>query len=102
MRGAEGVADLLVPALEAGEEGGAELMAPHAARQLRGYNVFASLIRQLYLRRLLPGIFFTKDQDGELRKGLTTVLAGDVWRDDNLFQRKLWRSPRRRYELREL
>ncbi len=92
-------ADTLADALEAGREGEPGLMDAHAAHMAHGYSVFATLIRALYQRRLLPGLFFTKDQDPQLRRGLTTVLAGDVWRDDNPFQERLWASRRRRFEL---
>lgn len=94
--------DALLPALAAGTEGEPHLMAEHTAHMTHGYTIFATLILSLYQRRLLPRLFFTESQDSELRKGLTTVLAGDVWRDDNPFQNMLATSGRRRYELRVL
>lgn len=97
MMGALHAADELVPALRDGREGDPELMAGHTAHMTEGYTIFATLILSLYQRRLLPRFFFTEGQDSELRKGLTTVLAGDVWRDDNPFQKMLWSSGRRRY-----
>lgn len=100
MMGALHAVDDLVPALKEGREGDPHLMASHTAHMTHGYEVFATLILSLYQRRLLPGLFFTEDQESELRKGLTTVLAGDVWRDDNPFQNMLWSSGRRRYEFR--
>lgn len=91
--------DVLLPALEEGREAELGLMDGHVDHMTRGYNVFATLILSLYQRRLLPDIFFTQDQSSALRKGLTSVLAGDVWRDDNPFQELLWASKRRRFEL---
>lgn len=99
MLGASHAADALVPALAEGREGEPGLMDAHAAYMTHGYSVFATLILSLYQRRLLPGLFFTAEQDPELRRGLTTVLAGDVWRDDNPFQNQLWSSVRRRFEI---
>lgn len=99
MMSAAHAADTLAEALETGREDEPGLMDAHAAHMAKGYSVFATLIRSLYQRRLLPGIFFTKDQDPALRAGLTTVLAGDVWRDDNPFQQRLWGSKRRRFEV---
>lgn len=99
MMGASHAADDIAEALANGTEDTPGLMDAHAAHMALGYSVFATLIRSLYQRRLLPGIFFTKDQDAELRQGLTTVLAGDVWRRDNRFQERLWESKRRRFEL---
>ncbi|MGE0790146.1 MAG: NAD(P)/FAD-dependent oxidoreductase [Sandaracinaceae bacterium] len=92
-------ADVLLPALAEGREAERGLMDGHAARMAHGYSVFATLIRSLYQRRLLPDLFFTIEQDPALRQGLTSVLAGDLWRDDNPFQRVLWASKRRRFEL---
>ncbi len=91
--------DVLLPALRAASEAEPSLMDGHTEHMTRGYSIFATLILALYQRRLLPGLFFTEEQDSELRKGLTSVLAGDVWRDDNAFQRALWASTRRRFEL---
>lgn len=91
--------DVLAPALREGREGEPGLMDAHVEHMGRGYSVFATLIFSLYQRRLLPDLFFTESQDSVLRKGLTTVLAGDVWRDDNPFQQRLWASKRRRFEL---
>ncbi len=99
MLGAAHAVDDLLPALRSEREGDPALMEAHAAHMNHGYSVFATLILSLYQRRLLPGLFFTVDQDPELRRGLTSVLAGDVWRDDNPFQQRLWASVRRRYEL---
>lgn len=92
-------ADELLPALREGREGEARLMDPHVAHMTQAYNVFATVILSLYQRRLLPALFFTESQDSELRRGLTSILAGDVWREDNPFQKRLWASVRRRFEI---
>ena len=99
MLGAAHAADALWPALAEGREAEPGLMDAHAAHMAEGYSVFATLILSLYQRRLLPNLFFTAEQDPDLRRGLTSVLAGDVWRGDNPFQAKLWASLRRRYEI---
>lgn len=93
-------ADELLPALQEGREGEPRLMDPHVAHMTQAYNVFATVILSLYQRRLLPALFFTQAQDTELRRGLTSILAGDVWREDNPFQKRLWDSVRRRFEIR--
>jgi flavin-dependent dehydrogenase len=99
MIGAADAADVLAPALAAGREADPKLMDAHAAHMTRGYNVFATLIHAFYEKRLLPDLLFTSEQDPELRRGLTSVLAGDVWQTGNAFQDKLWASRRRRFEL---
>ncbi|MCA9610733.1 MAG: tryptophan 7-halogenase, partial [Myxococcales bacterium] len=92
MVGAAKAVDHLRPALERGEEGDPELMAPHTARMKHGYDVFATMINAFYRKRLLPDLFFTSEQSSELRRGMTSLLAGDLWREDNTFLEMLWRS----------
>jgi flavin-dependent dehydrogenase len=99
MVGAVHLVDTLAPALREGREGEAALMDAHATHVGHAYNVFATLINSFYHTSLLHGLFFAPEQDAVLRKGLTSVLAGDVWRDDNLFQQKLMGSKRRVVEL---
>lgn len=100
MLGAEDAADVLAPALAEGREADPALMEAHAAKMTEGYNVFATLIHSVYQRRLLPDLLFTASQDPDLRRGLTSVLAGDVWHPGNPFQEKLMRSLRRRFDVR--
>jgi hypothetical protein len=99
MVGAAHLVDALLPALRAGTEDDPGLMDAHVKHMGHAYNVFATLIRSFYHTSLLHGLFFAPEQDPILRKGLTTVLAGDVWRNDNPFQEKLMASQRRRFEL---
>ena len=99
MVGAEHLVEALVPALEDGTEDRRDLLAAHHRHMGRAYNVFATLINSFYHSNLLHHLFFSRDQDALLRKGLTSVLAGDVWRDDNPFQDKLMASKRRLKEL---
>lgn len=86
MLGAERTVDLLVPALAAGREADPDLMAPvHATMQI-AYDSFEQLIRRFYHTRLVSHLFFARTPDPQLRRGLISMLAGDVWRDDNPFQ----------------
>lgn len=96
MVGAADLVDRLLPALREGSEARADLMNDHATHLAHAYNVFATLINSWYHTSLLHGLFFASEQDALLRKGVTSVLAGDVWRDDNPFQQKLMASVRRR------
>ena len=99
MVGALDLVDRLVPALTKGSESRADLMNEHATHLAHAYDVFATLIHSWYHSSLLHGLFFAAEQDVMLRRGLTSVLAGDVWRDDNPFQRMLMASTRRRKNL---
>ena len=96
MVGAADLVERLLPALKDGSEARVDLMDAHATHLAHAYNVFATLINSWYHTSLLHGLFFSAEQDVHLRKGVTSVLAGDVWRDDNPFQRKLMASVRRR------
>lgn len=99
MVGAAHLVDVLAPALRAGTEADVQLMDDHARHMGHAYNTFATLINSFYHSSLLHGLFFAPEQDAVMRKGLTSVLAGDVWRTDNAFQDKLMASKRRRKEL---
>ncbi|MEZ4383284.1 MAG: NAD(P)/FAD-dependent oxidoreductase [Nannocystaceae bacterium] len=96
MLGAERVADLLDPALRARAEADEALMEPFAAKMRDAYDIFEQLIRRFYHSRMIHNLFFAAEPDPELRRGLISVLAGDVWRDDNAFQDLLLASRRRR------
>lgn len=89
MLGAEKAVDLLLPALAAGEEADPRLMAPWATHMQPAYNTFEQLIRRFYHTRLVHHLFFAAEPDPALRRGLISVLAGDVWRRDNPFQTML-------------
>jgi flavin-dependent dehydrogenase len=94
--GAEGLAARLAPALRQGTEADPELLAPLEARMQHAFTVFGALIRRFYHTRIVDHLFFCDDPDPELRAGLISVLAADVFRDDNRFQQMLLRSPRKR------
>jgi len=96
MLSGELLAHVLAQALNAGTESEPDLMDAHQRHMGVGYNVFATLIKTFYHSDLLHDLVFSRDQDEALRKGLTTVLAGDLWRTDNPFQNMLMSSQRRR------
>ncbi len=89
MLGAEKAVDLLLPAMTSGQEGDGRLMAPWAAHMQPAYDTFEQLIRRFYHTRLVDHLFFAAEPDPALRRGLISVLAGDVWRRDNPFQTML-------------
>ena len=89
MLGAEKAVDLLLPAMAEGQEADARLMAPWAAHMQPAYDTFEQLIRRFYHTRLVHHLFFAAEPDPALRRGLISVLAGDVWRRDNPFQTML-------------
>jgi hypothetical protein len=88
----------LSAALRAHTEDDPDLAAPVHASMHRAYVTFASLIRSFYKTRIVEHLFFAQEPDAELRAGLISILAGDVWRDDNRFQRSLLESAKRRFD----
>jgi flavin-dependent dehydrogenase len=95
MAGAERLTELLSPALEAGTEAEPELLAPLQEHMDRAYEVFGAVIHSFYHTNMVKNLFFYDDPDPDLRAGLITVLAGDLWRDDNPFVKLIMRSSRR-------
>jgi flavin-dependent dehydrogenase len=89
MLGAEKAVDLLVPALARGDEAREDLMAPWSVHMQPAYDAFEQLIRRFYHTRMVHHLFFAAEPDPALRRGLISVLAGDVWRRDNPFQSML-------------
>ena len=98
MFAAEAVADRLAPALAEGREAAPTLMDPLRERMTVAYSSFEQLIRRFYHSRMVHNLFFAPEPDPTLRRGLISVLAGDVFRDDNPFQLMLQGSRWRRRE----
>ena len=97
MAGAEKLAELLSPALTAKRESAPSLMAPMKAHMDHAYAVFNAVLRSFYHTKLVDNLFFYGDPDLKLRAGLISILAGDVWRDDNDFQKMILRRSEKRY-----
>lgn len=67
-------------------------MADHCEWMGRAYKSFGSLVHSFYHRKLVENLFFGDDNRPEVRASITSLLAGDVWRDDNWFQQALANS----------
>ncbi|MFK7895769.1 MAG: NAD(P)/FAD-dependent oxidoreductase [Myxococcota bacterium] len=92
-RGIE-TAEQLLTALEDGSEARPDLMEPVQAKMQRGYDTFAALVHRFYNTKFIDNIIFGAPKDGDLRPGVISVLAGDVYREDNPFQNMLLQSKR--------
>ncbi len=99
MVGATHVADTILEAFAKGQEADPSLMDAHALHVSHGYTSFATLVNSFYHTSLLHTLFFSPEPNLEWKRGLTSMLAGDVWRKDNAFQDMLLASKRRRREL---
>lgn len=89
MHGAEKLADTLAPALREGREADPHLVDGVAAHMQHAYDTFELLIDAFYSSNLIGALFFYRDPRPDIRSGIITLLAGDVWRDDNVFQNML-------------
>jgi len=98
MLGGEKFADILAAALREGREDDPELTRPVSEHMAVAYTVFGSLVGAFYQTKIVENIFFAKDPVPAIKQGVISVLAGDVWRDDNEFQKMLLASKRRRFE----
>jgi hypothetical protein len=70
-------------------------MEPVRTRMSHAYSAVSSLVRAFYHTRIVKNLFFAKKPQPEMRAGLISMLAGDVFREDNPFQNALMRSKRR-------
>jgi hypothetical protein len=90
------IAEPLSAALEAGTEADPGLMKTVEQSMKRGYDTFAALVDRFYNTRFVDHLIFGAPADGPLRAGVTSVLAGDVFRKGNDFQDMLLRARRHR------
>lgn len=93
---AERTADVLNEALAAGAEADRGLMAPVQRHMAHAYDALGALIHAFYHSRIVEHLFFHDAPEPEMRAGLVTMLAGDVWRTDNRFQNALLGGRRHR------
>jgi len=96
LRGAADLVDVLAPALREGREADPELLADHQQAMNRAFATFASLVERFYNSHFAEAYFLSGDLGDDLRRGVMSVLAGDVWRHDNPFQDMLLSARRRR------
>lgn len=94
MCGGAMLADILGPALRENREAQPDLMAPLAVHMDPAYKSFAALIHRFYHTKIVHNLFFDPAPDAQFRQGITSVLACDVWRDDNPFQAMLLTATR--------
>ncbi len=78
--------DVLVPALRRRNEDAATLMDGLTQQMHHAYRTFHAIAHRFYNSRMFDNLFFGDVPDEVMRAGFISLLAGDVWRDDNLFQ----------------
>ena len=87
--GVAAAVELLAPALTEGREAAPDLLEPLEQRMEHAYRTFAAFIDRFYATRLVQNVFFAERADPAVRRGVVSLLAGDVWRTDNAFQQSL-------------
>jgi flavin-dependent dehydrogenase len=92
--GAGRTADLLIPAMSQGREAEPSLMGPVSEAMNQAYEAFSAIIHRFYHTQFVRNVIFGDTRDESVERGITSVLAGDVWRDDNKFQQALVTSRR--------
>lgn len=88
------VAGQLVTALETGNEADPDLMKPVEQSMQRAYDTFAALVYRFYNTRFVDNLIFASPAEGRRRSGIISVLAGDVFGNENPFQEMLLQSRR--------
>ena len=92
---AEAAADRLIAAFREGREGDTDALGDYVAHVHKGYAVFEKLVRRFYDTRMAEHLLLDPDPPPNFRAGMISMLGGDVWRDDNEFQRMILSARRR-------
>jgi flavin-dependent dehydrogenase len=92
MLGATALVDRLAPALAAGTEADPNLCSDNHEQMERGYATFSALVYRFYNTHFARNFILGAPAAGALRPSVTSVLAGDVLRNDNQFQEMLLSS----------
>jgi flavin-dependent dehydrogenase len=89
---AEMVADRLHQALIEGREGDEGIHSVDDDDYMIGFNSMRLFVERFYHAGLLHNLFFVAERNPELKEDIQGLLSGDLWTDDNDFQKKLLRS----------
>jgi len=92
MHSAAGVTRALIPAFAEGRESDPDLLTDMGRELEGGYDTFAAMVYRFYNTRFVNNMIFGAPAESALRPGIVSVLAGDVFRDDNPFRKMLLTS----------
>lgn len=97
LAGGERLADILAPAMVEAREHDPELMVPLAEHMAKAYEAFGRFIQRFYNTKIIDNVLLAEHHTSQVfRSGVISVLAADVWRDDNPFQNMLMSARRPR------
>jgi flavin-dependent dehydrogenase len=86
---AEKVADRLHPALAAGTEDDPLLHAADDEHYTLGFHSMQLFVERYYKYNMVHHLFFEAERNEAIKNDIAALLSGDLWRDDNEFQRML-------------
>ncbi len=89
-------ADIIISALRDGRAPRRAEFAGFAAHMDRAHEIVNRLVLAFYEGGLVRNIFFNRDPDEPIERGITSLLAGDFWNEANPFARMLLSGRRRR------
>ncbi|WP_233144689.1 NAD(P)/FAD-dependent oxidoreductase [Methyloprofundus sedimenti] len=89
---AELVADQLHEALLASNEADPEIQISGDESYQVGFKTMYLMIERFYCSGIMQNLFFEQDRHVRIRKDIAAILAGDLWREDNVFQQGLLRG----------
>ena len=92
---AELVADRLHQGFSEGRENDPALHSTDDLVFHKGFDTMYLLIQRFYQSDLIRNLVFEADRHERIKREVTAILAGDLWREDNLFQQGLLRGRRR-------
>ncbi|MFO7562540.1 MAG: NAD(P)/FAD-dependent oxidoreductase [Enhygromyxa sp.] len=95
LAGGERLADLLAPAIAERREHDPALMVPLGEHMNTAYEAFSRFIQRFYHTKLIDNVLLAEHHPNQVfRSGVISLLAADVWRDDNPFQNMLMSARR--------
>jgi flavin-dependent dehydrogenase len=95
LAGGERLVDILVPALAESREGDPDLMGALGEHMSVAYEAFSRFIQRFYNTGLIDNVLLAEKHPSQMfRSGVISVLAFDLWRDDNPFQNMLMSARR--------
>ena len=86
---AELVSDQLHEALLLGNEADPEIQNSGDKAYQRGFTTMYLMIERFYCTDIMQNLFFEQDRHPRIKKEIEAILAGDLWKEGNEFQKGL-------------
>jgi hypothetical protein len=86
---AEFIADQVHQGFVEGREADPELHAPGDQIYQTGFQTMYLMIERFYCSNIVHNLFFESDRQEQIKNEITAILAGDLWMENNNFQKGL-------------